>query len=434
MRNKLTLFLLMITSLVQAQDSVPVQSVRHVAVLFDSLKTHPQTLADQLNLEKALTGRRMVTAMLYPQVSAFGRYEYANTPSGMLPLAPNDLLTMVQDQTVPQPFSRNIFRVGVGVSMPVFALSIYTTAAKAKALYGSAQAKAHVNLLQNEALLVSTNANLQYLEALMKALRGKKESLAKTLEIVQLQVKNGRAPKTALLKIQNALNEVRIAENNVRQQQQKAIAVIRTFTGITLDHPVPMRQTGTYRNGSLKVLEPMRKKAQADKLAWRAEKEKLAPALYFNGDYNHSAANAYNNGKNISEDYGTFALTLNIPIFTKSQYASIQKSKLDYQSTQNELKKMELELASQARALENNLPLLNSSVELYQQSVKEKKELLKIAKVAFLSHRMTVEDYLKYENDLILEESHLYGARAKKWQTLMQLAVIFGNDIEQMVK
>ncbi len=431
MMKKWILFLFLLPLFVRAQDSLQVVQIK---TLFDSLKTHPQTIGDQLNTEKALLGKRMVTGMLYPKVNAFGRYEYANTPSGMLPLAPNDLLKMVQDQKVPQPFSQNIFRIGVGVSMPVFALSIYTTAARAKAMYNSAASKEQINLLQNEALIVSTNASLQYLNALLKALQGKKISLQKTLDIIKLQVKNGRAPKTALLKIQNALNEVGIIENNILQQQQKAIAAIRSLTGITLEKPVPMTQEGTYQNGTMKVLDPLRKKTEADKLAWRAEKEKLIPAIYFNGNYNHSAAKAYNNDKNINEDYGTVALTLNIPLFAKSQYATIKKSRLDYESSQNELKKKELELGSEARALENNLPLLNSSVKLYEQSVKDKRELLKIAKVAYLSHRMTVEDYLKYEDDLVLEESHLYSARAKKWQTLMQLAVIYGNNIEQIVK
>ncbi len=434
MMKKLLIFLLLLPLFTQAQDSLQIQRQQSIRVLFDSLKTHPQTIGDQLNMEKALVGKHMVTGMLYPKVNAFGRYEYSNTPNGMLPLAPNNLLTMVKDQTVPQPFSKNIFRVGVGVSMPVFALSIYTTAAKAKAMYQSAAAKAGINLQENEALIVSTNANLQYLHELLTALAAKKVSLAKTLSVIKMQVENGRASKTALLKIRNAMNEINILDNNIRQQQQKALSAIRSLTGIMLQQPVKMIQTGTYQNGSLKVLEPLRKKTEADKFAWRAEKEKLIPAIYFNGNYNHSIAKAYNNNLNINEDYGTMALTLDIPLFAKSQYAVIKKSKIDYESSLNNLKKLHLELGSQAQALENNLVLLNSSVKLYQNSVKDKKELLKIARVSYLSHRMTVEDYLKYEDDLVLEKSHLYSAMAKKWQTLMQLAVIYGNNIEQIVK
>ncbi len=434
MIKKWLVFLLLLPLISQAQDSLQFQKVQQIKTLFDSLKTHPQTKSDQLNMEKALLGRRMVTGLLYPKINAFGKYEYANTPNGMLPLAPNDLIKMVQDKAASQPFSQNIFRIGVGVSMPVFALSIYTTAAKAKAMYQSAAAKAGINLQENEALIVSTNASLQYLHELLAALAVKKVSLAKTLSVIKMQVENGRASKTALLKIRNAMNEINILDNNIRQQKQKALSAIRSLTGIMLQQPVKMIQTGTYQNGSLKVLEPLRKKAEADRLAWRAEKEKLIPAIYFNGDYNRSTAKAYNNNLNINEDYGTMALTLNIPLFAKSQYAVIKMSKIDYKSSLNDLKKLHLEIGSQAQALENNLALLNSSVKLYQNSVKDKKELLKIARVSYLSHRMTVEDYLKYEDDLILEKSHLYSAMAKKWQTLMQLAVIYGNNIEQIVK
>ena len=410
------------------------QEVSNIGVLFDSLKTHPRTKSDELNMEKALLGKRIVTGMLYPKINAYGRYEYASTPSGMLPLSPNELFSMIKDQSIPQPFSKNIFRIGAGVTMPVFAMSIYTAASKAQMLYHSAEAQAFINLQKNEALIVSSNANLQYLNALLSSLEKKKTSLATTGKMIQLQVENGRASKSALLKIQNAINEVSIIENNIRQQREAAISTIRSLTGITLSEPIKMIQTGTYQNGDFKVLEPLRKKIEADKRAWQSERQKLVPSIFLDGNYNHSMAQAYNNNLNINEDYGTVALTLNIPIFTKSQYANIKKTRIEYETSENELARMRLELSSQANELENNLPLLNSSIELYKQSIKDKKELLKIARTSYLSHRITVEDYLKYEDDVVLEKSNLYKTQAKKWQTLMQLAVIYGNNIEEIVK
>lgn len=428
------ILLIWIPLVARAQESLQVQNVQNMKTLFDSLKTHPQTRNDEINMEKALLGKRVATGLLYPKINAFGKYDYASTPSGMLPLAPNDLFVMIKDQEIPQPFSENIFRIGAGVSMPVFALSIYTTAAKAGMIYHSAEAQAHINLQKNEALLVSSNANLQYLNSLLHSLDLKKVSILKTLHSVELQVEIGRAPKTAMLKIRDALNEVSIMQNNIRQQREIAIATINSLTGIALTAPVTMEQTGTYQNGNFKVLDPLINKIEADRLAWRAEKEKLVPSIFLNGSYNHSFAKAYNNGKDITEGYGILGLTLNIPIFTKSQYARIRQSKLDYESSQNDLKKMGLELNAQARQLENNLPLLINTIELYMQSIQDKKDLLDVAKVSYLSHRMTVEDYLKYENDVVVEESNLYKAQAQKWQTLMQLAVIYGNDIEQIVK
>jgi hypothetical protein len=46
---------------------------------------------------------------------------------------------------------------------------------------------------------------------------------------------------------------------------------------------------------------------------------------------------------------------------------------------------------------------------------------------------MTVQDYLKFEDDVVLEKSKLYKAKAERWQTLMKLAVIYGNNIEEIL-
>jgi len=77
---------------------------------------------------------------------------------------------------------------------------------------------------------------------------------------------------------------------------------------------------------------------------------------------------------------------------------------------------------------------LYRSEELYQQNIQDKEEILKISKASYQSARISIEDYLKYEDDLVLEKSKLYKAQASKWQTLMKLAVIYGNNIENIVK
>jgi len=422
------LWLLLLPVFIQAQEA------QRIGTLFDSLKTHPQTRSDEINLEKAITGKNLVYSKLYPSITAFGTYENSSSPNGMVPLAPNELFSIIKDQTLPQPFSKNIFRIEAAVSMPVFALSIYTTAGKARMMIHSAQALKHLNLLKNEAILVSSNANIQYLDALSNALQKKKQSLLKTREIINIKVKNQRAPGSALLKIDDGINEIKLLKNEISIQREQVISAIRALTGITLQKAVPMTQKGTYLSGALRALDPLKNKLKADQLGFKAEKEKLLPSITFNGNYNHSMANAYNNNLRINEDFTTFGLGLHIPIFTKSQYTQIKMSKLDMESTENELAKMKLELSSQARQLQNSLSLINLSLKLYANSVKNKTELLKIARVSYESDQMTIEDYLKYEDDLVLEKSKLYKARAQKWQTLMQLAVIYGNNIENIVK
>lgn len=426
--KKYLILILFMPVLLQAQE------VESINTLFDSLKVNPQTLSDEIVMEQALAAKQLANGKLFPEISAFGKYDYSSAASGMLPVTPNDLFPLIQEQSIPQPFSYNIYRVGASISMPVFAMSIYSTAAKAKMMYNSAADKKYINLLKNEALIVSSNANLQYLGALAASLEKKRESLMKTRELIALKVKNQRAPGSALLIIDNGINEIDLTKNNIALQREQLLASITSLTGITLKQPVSMTQTGTYQDGSLKSLDPLRKKIEADKLGLRAEKNKLVPSLFLNGNYNYSMANAYNNDMRVNENFTTVGVGLHIPIFTKSQYAQIKKSKLDVAASENELSKMTRELNAQAQQLQNSLNLIENSVALYEKSVQDKEKLLSIAKVSYNNNQMTIEDYLNYEDEVVLEKAKLFKARAEHWQTLMQLAVIYGNNIENIVK
>ncbi|MCF6310344.1 MAG: hypothetical protein L3J19_07760 [Sulfurimonas sp.] len=72
----------------------------------------------------------------------------------MLPILPNKLLPMVQNLSVAQPFSTDIYKAGANFSIPIFVESIYTMADKAKAMQKSAKVKKKINLLKNEALML----------------------------------------------------------------------------------------------------------------------------------------------------------------------------------------------------------------------------------------------------------------------------------------
>ena len=427
MFNKL-LFLILFPALLQGQE------ISNMPQLFDSLKTHPVTQGDEIRIEQALAGKEMAYSKLYPNIDLFGRYDYASTATGMLPVPPNDLMNMVKDPLVGQPFSENIFRIGATISMPLFVASIFPMANKAKMMAHSAQDQQYINLLKNEAILVGANANLLYMQSLEQALDKKKASLLKTKEFVVIKVNNGRAPESALLNISNGINQIDILKNDLSLKKEEVTAVIQSLTGVALSEPLKMEQTGTFRDGELKALDPLRKKVEADRLGYRAEKEKLLPALVLQGSYSNNSGKAYNNGVNVNNDYTTLGAIVKIPLFAKDQYAQIHKSRLDYKATKNEFDRMSLELSAQASQLQNSLVLLDNSIQLYENSVSEKEELLNIAKVSYQSDQMTMEDYLKYEDDVVLEKSKLFKAQADKWQSLMKLCVIYGNNIENIVK
>lgn len=417
-----------------APISIQAQEAENIQDLFTALKSNPQTKSDSLAFENAKTGKQIANSYLFPTVTTFGTYDNFSTPTGMLPVPPNEMFPMIQDQSIAQPFSENIFRTGVSISMPVFVKSIYTMAAKAKYMQRSSKAKQYINLLQNEAIIVSSNANLQYIESLSKALEIKKQSLLKTKEIIAIKVNNGRAPGSSLLIIQNGINQVDATINEIAINRETALASIKALTGIRLKASVKMIGTTSIDTSSIKSLEPIKQKVLADKLGLRAEKEKLLPSILFRGNYNHSFAKSYNNNIAIDKNYTDIGLVVSLPIFNKSQYSKIKKSNIEYHTTQNEYNKIKLTVESQTDQLQRSLQLLYTSEKLYQQNVKDKEAILAIAKVSFKSGRIAIEDYLKYEDDLVLEKSKLYKAQAEKWQTLMKLAVIYGNNIENLVK
>ncbi|MFA6580922.1 MAG: TolC family protein [Paludibacter sp.] len=410
------------------------QGIEHISQLFDSLKTHPASMSDDILVNQALAGKIMAYSKLYPNVDLFGRYDYASKATAMLPLPLNELFAYKTDPTMAQPFSENIFRVGATVSMPIFIASIFPMAIKAKKMVQSAKDQQYINLLKNEAVIVGANSNLLYIKSLEQALDQKRSSLLKTKEFVTIKVKNGRAPESALININNGISQVDISKNDLNLQREEVQAIIQSLTGVALTDAVNMEQKGTYKDGEIKALAPLQEKAEADRLGLKAEKEKLLPSLVFQGSYSNNFANAYNNNLPVHNDYTTLGVILRVPIFAKDQYAQIKKSKWDYEATKNDLDKMRIELMAQATQLQNSLVMLDSSIELYTNSVKDKQQLLDIAKVSYQSDRLSMEDYLKYEDDVVLEQSKLYKAQAQKWQTLMKLNVIYGNNIEEIVK
>jgi len=403
--------------------------------LFKALKNHSQTKSDEMQIEKAGLGEDMAFSQLYPTVDIFAKYDHYTTATGMISVPPNELLPMVKDQSVAQPFSKDIIREGIKLTMPLFIKSIWTMADKAKMLQKSAKAKKRINLLKNEAFIVGADANLIYLVALENSLVTKEKSLKETQKIISIKVANGRAPASALYKIDDALNQINITKNSIKLQKEQVISTIRTLTGITLKSPTPLQNTSSLNtSGDIKSLEPMRLKIEADKLNVKAEKEKLYPTLAMYGSYTFSQAKAYNNDDSVDEDFGNIGVVLNIPLYPKEQYVKIEKAKVEMRSNIVELERLQDELQSKATRLKSSIPILENSIQLLQKSIENKEKLLKIAKVNYKSGRLTIEEYLRYEDEVVEAKAKLYKTEAEKWQTLMELAVIYGNNIEEIVR
>lgn len=406
-----------------------------LSTLFNGLKQHAHTKSDEILVLKSETGQDAVHARLYPKINLFGSYDHYTIPTGMIPLPPNDMLKLVKDPSNPsQPFSNDIMRGGVNFTMPLFVKSLYTMADKAEALQKSAKAKKRINLIRNEAVIVGANANLLYLKSLTRSLNAKERSLRETQRTVKLKVSTGRSPESALYKINDQLNQISIAKNNIEIQSKAIISTIQSLTGIALSQPVSMKKISNIHVGEITALDPIKEKLRAQHLGAKAEKEKFYPSVNLHGSYVYSQGEAYNTGSDMHEKYGNIGVNISMPLFAMDQHESLALARLEVRSAQIELDKQREELQAQAEQLHASLPLLKRSKQLYQKSIKDKEKLLKIAKVNYQSGRLSTEEYLRYEDAVVAQKANLYKTIATEWQTLVQLAVIYGNNIEELVR
>ncbi len=403
--------------------------------LFQALKHHSQTEVDDLLIQQAKASENMAVSQLYPKINIFAKYDHYTTPTGIVPVPPNNLLSMVKDTSVAQPFSQDILREGISFNMPLFIKSIFTMAKKAKIMEESLNLKRNINLLKNEALIVVSNENLLALEAFQKSLDLKEASLLETKKTLQMKVNNGRAPASALYKLNDGLNQIKIAKNNTMLQKSKITSVIYALTGIYLTSAIDMNLTkGVTKKVFLASLEPLRKKLLADKLETKMQKEKFYPTVSIHGSYSVAQAKAYNNDNHVNEEYGNIGVVVNIPIVNMSMYSQLDLSKVKLKVSKKTFQKMKDELQAQVKMLEDSLGIVNNSIVLYKQNIEDKKQLLKIAKLNYKNTRISTEEYLRYEDDVVFAKAQLYKAKANIVQITMQLAVIYANNIEEIVQ
>jgi len=401
-----------------------------ITSLLNAVEKQPQTVLDSINIRKGALGERKIIDRLMPKLDGFAGYEIYNRPSNLRPVLPSEM----QTPGAALPFSKNISRVGVQFSWPVFIKSLYTLKEKASLLHLASKDKKRLNRITREAKVVGSVAYMRYLESLKGALQAKEKSIFSTRKKVDLMVKEGRAAPSQLLTLDSSINDLKINIVGIDQQLNTLSATIETLTGKHINHSVPLRKKHAVKKGKIFALVPLAKKVKAQKAGIKAAKEGYYPTVAFKGNYTYSNADAYNNDKSVNSNYGMLGLYVNVPIYDRSKETSVEEAKLDYLKERSQLDDTRVTLQAQAKKLQKEIQLLTRSEKLAQKSIKDQRALLQVAKVSLENEVITQEEYLRYEDALANAKANLYKIRAQKWQDLAQLAVIYGNDMKRIVK
>ncbi len=406
----------------------------NITTLLGTLQHRPENRLDMLSIKKSVLRQQTLDDKLLPSANLNVGYEIYNSPNGMVPVPPNELIEMVNNQDIGQPFSKEIMHEGASFTWPIFIKSIFTLKEQARFLNLAAREQQRLSLIQREAMVVGSVAQLRYLEALKVALKAKKHSILQTEVSTKLKVKEGRMPESALFILNSHINELDISLNNINQNINLVVSKIETLTGVRLKHSVPLRLKRNIHKGEIFALKPLNARVEASKKGIKAADEAYLPTVVTKGSYNFSQGDAYNNGNRLHEGFGSAGIYLNMPIFDRSKTTALEEAKVAYLQEKTKYRKSRHSLIVQASQLTREIALLKRSVVLAKKSVSDQKKLLKIAKVSFANGNITEEEYLRYEDALANAKANFYSFQAKEWEDIAQLAVIYGNDLKRIVK
>lgn len=399
--------------------------------LLDAAARQPGYDVSRMSVRESALQQKRSTSALFPTLGLFGRFESYNSPTNLRPMPPTEVNIQAGESI---PFSREILRYGLTFDAPVYVQELYVLRQKAVLLKQKAETDRQLDLLGRQAAVVSLNSALAYLQGLEKAIAARRASLRKTLEDMALKVKSGRSPESELLKIRKTLNDLEQQRNELAAKRLDTLRELGALTGITLTDPIPMTLVQKPHGSSYLPVTAAQYTADAARKEVERRRAARFPVLSVTGMLSGNDGEAYNTDSHIYRSYNEVALVLKIPLFDRSLTTDEAIARVQLEKARKKLAQTRIDTASLADALERKIPIIEKSIELAEQSISDSQHLLAVARVAVRSGRMTLEDYLRYESDVLAAQASLYQAREQRWQVLSQQAALYGTDLKGVVK
>ncbi len=402
-----------------------------ITTLLEAVERQPGLQSSQLEAEATSIQLEQARSELYPKLSVFGNYERYNSPTNLRPMPPTEVSIAAGDSI---PFSDQIERYGLKAEMPLFVKGIYTLANKVKQLQKVSKIGHKLNLVTRQAEVVSVDASLAYLTQLGEAIDSRLDSLQKTYVDLQMAVRNGRMPESELLKLETNVNNLHKQQNDIRIQRLSLVSQLKQLTGMEVDHAVMLTQRRPVLDGEI-----LREKQQQANVAV-AEKEvqrnwdQHYPTVKLVGTLTENYGTAYNTDESVSRSYNYFGINISIPLFDRSLSTSIDLAQNQLHREKLHLAQLKIDLEAEADTLRQQLPILEQSQTLAVQSLANSRKILDITRVAYRNGRITTEEYIRNEAEVLDNEAALHKTNRDRWQIICRQAVLFGDELTGVVQ
>jgi len=403
-----------------------------ITYLLNKIEQTPDYKIDQLAIKQMKATKKSIKAALYPKISLFGAAEHYNTPVSLKPLLPTESGKLIATHS-PLPFSSTIYKVGFNLTMPIFIKEIYDNKKKVEHLLRATRYQTQINLLKKQALLVTYASNLNYLYALKGALNKQKNSIYKTFRAVEVGVDVGRIPEFKLLRLHDAINQIKVKISQINRNIIDIKSSIYKVTKVKVKRAIRIKSKRVPK-GEFYALKPLREKLIASDYDIKAKKDAFYPKVSLKVVGSRSFGEAYNNNQNVAETMASAGLYVNWDILNKKASADIQKAKVAKLQSALEIAKTKKDLKADIKKINQTLNEINEAIKYTKESLYVQKELLFGAKEAFRVGRMTVDEYLGYEDNLAKTRADLANLQALKNTYKAQKGLIYGINLKRIFK
>jgi len=399
--------------------------------LLDAAARQPGYEVSAMSVQESALRQESAMAALFPKFGLFGRAEIYNSPTNLRPMSPTEVNIQAGD---PIPFSREILRYGLTLEVPVFVKELYVLRQKAAELNAKAQLDRRLDLIGRQSAVIVLNSTIAYFERLAEAIGGRRKSLEQTRDDIALKVRNGRLAESELTKIETTINDLDLQANDLQAKRLDVLREIKALTGIELSEAAPMSLTSKPSPSPFLQVQAQQKQVEAAQKELERRQATRYPTLSFNGYLSGNDGEAYNTDSHIYRSYNAAALVLKFPLFDRPLTTDEAIASVQWQKAKKQLAQTQIEVQALADSLDRKLPVVERSVDLAGKSIANNETLLAVARVTIRSGRMTMEDYLRYESNLLAAHANLYQARQQRWQILAQQAALYGTDLKGVVK
>lgn len=403
----------------------------NITTLLEAAGKQPDMQSSQLAIEATAIQLEQARAELYPKLSTFGNYERYNSPTNLRPMPPTEVNVAAGDSL---PFSKEIERYGLKVEMPLFVKGLYTLADKVKQLQQGSKIGHEQKLVTRQAEVVSIDASLTYVTDLNVAIAARLESLQKTRDDLQMAVDNGRVPESELLRLDTTINTLKKQQNDLQIQQLTLTNQLKQLTGLEIQHFVTLTQQRPVMDGEfLRQKQQQVSVAVAEKEVQRT-RDQYYPTVKLVGAMTENYGTAYNTDDSINRSYNYLGINISLPLFDRTLSTATDSARIQLHREQQQLAQVQIDVATEADTLRRQLPLLEQSQVLALKSFDNSKKVLEIARVAYRNGRITTDEYLRNETEVLDTEAALHQTNRDRWQVICRQAVLFGDDLTGVVQ